>query len=142
VPLAAGLALTLLVRALRRRAAGFAAECLLLPRLSERDAMMASALRPSISNGRSGCWPCFPAALLWLLARRDGDPMLQWRRVIDPALLPHLIVGGARRARIRPGDWLLSPGTVVAAVAVAGRPGSASRRPSRMPGRRSRSCSR
>jgi len=60
-----------------------------------------------------------PAALLWLFERRDADPMLQWRRVIDPALLPHLIVGGDRQARIRPGDWLLLS-WLVAAIAVAG----------------------
>ncbi|KRE20877.1 hypothetical protein ASE66_06945 [Bosea sp. Root483D1] len=60
-----------------------------------------------------------PAALLWLIERRDADPMLQWRGVIDPALLPHLIVGDDRRARIRPGDWLLLA-WLVAAIAVAG----------------------
>ena len=60
-----------------------------------------------------------PAALLWLFERRDADPVLQWRRVIDPALLPHLIVGAERRTRIRPGDWLLLA-WLVAAVAVAG----------------------
>ncbi|SFD66668.1 Ca-activated chloride channel family protein [Bosea sp. CRIB-10] len=60
-----------------------------------------------------------PAALLWLLERRDADPLLQWRRVIDPVLLPHLIVGGDRQARIRPGDWLLLT-WLVAAIAVAG----------------------
>jgi Ca-activated chloride channel homolog len=60
-----------------------------------------------------------PAALLWLIERRDADPMLQWRRIIDPGLLPHLVVGGDRRARIRPGDWLLLA-WLLAAIAVAG----------------------
>lgn len=60
-----------------------------------------------------------PAALIWLIERRDADPTQPWRRVIDPALLPHLIVGGDRQARIRPGDWLFLA-WLLAAVAVAG----------------------
>lgn len=60
-----------------------------------------------------------PVAILWLLGRRSSDPVLQWRRVIDPALLPYLLRGNDRRTRIVPADWLFA-GSVVAAVAIAG----------------------
>lgn len=60
-----------------------------------------------------------PAAAIWLIERRASDATLQWRRVIDPALLAHLIVGDDRPSRIGPVDWLFG-GWVVAAVAVAG----------------------
>lgn len=60
-----------------------------------------------------------PVALLWLVERRDADPLQQWRRVIDPVLLSHLIVGSDQRARIRPGDWLFLA-WLLAAIAVAG----------------------
>ncbi len=60
-----------------------------------------------------------PAAILWRLARRSSDPVQQWRCVIDPALLPYLLTGNDRRARILPADWLFA-GCVVAAIAIAG----------------------
>lgn len=60
-----------------------------------------------------------PAAILWRLARRSFDPALQWRRVIDPALLPYLLTGDGRRARIGPADWLFA-GCIIAAIAIAG----------------------
>lgn len=60
-----------------------------------------------------------PAAILWWLARRSSDPALQWRRVIDPALLPYLLTGNDRRPRIGPVDWLLA-GCIFAAIAIAG----------------------
>lgn len=60
-----------------------------------------------------------PAALLWLAVRRSSDPVLQWRRVIDPGLLPYLLTGNDRRRRIVPADWLFA-GSIVAAIAVAG----------------------
>ena len=60
-----------------------------------------------------------PAAILWRLARRSSDPALQWRRVIDPALLPYLLTGDGRRARILPADWLFA-GCIIAAIAIAG----------------------
>lgn len=60
-----------------------------------------------------------PAAALWLLERRGSDPLLQWRRVIDPALLPHLIVGQDARPRIGLPDWLFLA-WAIAAIAVAG----------------------
>lgn len=60
-----------------------------------------------------------PAAILWRLARRSSDPALQWRGVIDPALLPYLLTGNDRRARIGPADWLFA-GCIIAAIAIAG----------------------
>lgn len=60
-----------------------------------------------------------PAVALWLIERRGSDALLQWRRVIDPALLPYLIDGDDQRARVRPADWLLCA-WVLAAIAVAG----------------------
>lgn len=60
-----------------------------------------------------------PAVALWLIERRGSDAMRQWRRVIDPALLPYLIDGEDQRARIRPADWLFGA-WVLAAIAVAG----------------------
>lgn len=60
-----------------------------------------------------------PAAGFWLLARRSSEPSLQWRRVIDPALLSYLLVGNEVRGRIIPADWL-SAGAVIATIAVAG----------------------
>ncbi|RDJ19679.1 VWA domain-containing protein [Bosea caraganae] len=60
-----------------------------------------------------------PAAALWLSERRGSDEMRRWRRVIDPELLQHLVVGAERRARITPADGLLIA-WALAAVAVAG----------------------
>lgn len=60
-----------------------------------------------------------PAAALWLIERRSSDRMQQWRRVIDPALLPHLIAGKDQRARIKPADWLFLS-WILATLAVAG----------------------
>ncbi|WP_248311746.1 VWA domain-containing protein [Bosea sp. ASV33] len=60
-----------------------------------------------------------PAIALWMLDRKGSDAMLKWRRVIDAALLPHLLVGGDGRSRGRPADWLLVA-LFVASVAVAG----------------------
>lgn len=60
-----------------------------------------------------------PATLLWLAVRRSSDSALQWRRVIDPELLAHLLTGDDRRARIVPADWL-SAGCALASVAIAG----------------------
>jgi Ca-activated chloride channel family protein len=60
-----------------------------------------------------------PAAAIWLIERRASDATMQWRRVIDPGLLAHLIVGDDRRSRIGPVDWLFG-GWIIAAVAVAG----------------------
>jgi len=60
-----------------------------------------------------------PAAALWLLERHGSDPLVQWRHVIDPALLPHLIDGNERRSRIGVPEWLAA-GLVLAILAVAG----------------------
>jgi len=60
-----------------------------------------------------------PAIALWMLERKGADAMLKWRRVIDAALLPHLLVGGDGRSRGRPADWLLVA-LFVASIAVAG----------------------
>jgi len=60
-----------------------------------------------------------PAIAVWLAWRRMGDPAWRWRGVIDPELLPHLIVGADRRARMGPVEWGLVA-SVITAVAVAG----------------------
>ncbi|UZF91463.1 VWA domain-containing protein [Bosea sp. NBC_00550] len=60
-----------------------------------------------------------PAAALWLIQRRHSDTLQQWRRVIDPALLSHLIVGTDQHRRVTPSDWLFL-GWIIAAIAVAG----------------------
>ena len=60
-----------------------------------------------------------PAAALWLIERRGSDALQQWRRVIDPALLPYLLVGADRHKRISPADWLLLA-WAIATLAVAG----------------------
>jgi Ca-activated chloride channel family protein len=60
-----------------------------------------------------------PAAVLWFLVRRSSGSAQRWRRVIDPVLLPHLLTGDDRRARIVPADWLFA-GSIVAAIAIAG----------------------
>lgn len=60
-----------------------------------------------------------PAVAMWLIERRGSDVELQWRRVIDPELLRHLLDGSERSKRIVPADWLLAA-LVLAALAVAG----------------------
>ncbi|MGO4171228.1 VWA domain-containing protein [Bosea sp. TAF32] len=60
-----------------------------------------------------------PAAALWLIERRSSDALQQWRRVIDPALLPYLLVGADRHQRITPSDWLFLA-WIIATLAVAG----------------------
>ena len=60
-----------------------------------------------------------PAIALWLLDRRSSDALLTWRRVIDPALLAHLVVGEDRRAIATPANALLV-GWILTAIAVAG----------------------
>lgn len=60
-----------------------------------------------------------PAAALWLIERRGSDATQQWRGIIDPALLPYLLVGADRHRRIAPSDWLFLA-WIVATAAVAG----------------------
>lgn len=60
-----------------------------------------------------------PAVALWLIERRSSDSLQQWRRVIDPALLPYLVVGTERSRRVTPSDWLFVA-WIIGAIAVAG----------------------
>jgi len=60
-----------------------------------------------------------PAIGVWLAWRHVGDPAWRWRGVIDPELLPHLIVGADRRARMGPVEWGLVA-SLISAIAVAG----------------------
>lgn len=60
-----------------------------------------------------------PAIALWLLDRQGSDALLRWRRVIDPALLAHLVVGEDRRAIVTPANAALV-GWILTAIAVAG----------------------
>lgn len=60
-----------------------------------------------------------PALAMWRVERRGSDVELQWRRVIDPELLRHLLDGSERRKRIVPADWLLAA-LILTALAVAG----------------------
>ncbi len=60
-----------------------------------------------------------PALLLWWAERRAGDSTNRWAKVIDPALLKHLVTGADTRRRIRPGDVALL-GWLVGIVALAG----------------------
>ncbi|KRE06736.1 hypothetical protein ASE63_23630 [Bosea sp. Root381] len=60
-----------------------------------------------------------PAIAFWLFERQASDASRQWRKVIDPALLPYLLVGEERRSRLRPVDWLLL-GWIAAIIAVSG----------------------
>jgi Ca-activated chloride channel family protein len=60
-----------------------------------------------------------PAIGLWLLERRGSDALRTWQRVIDPALLAHLVVGADRRAAVTPANALLLV-LGLTALAVAG----------------------
>lgn len=60
-----------------------------------------------------------PAVALWLVERRSADSLQQWRRVIDPALLPYLVIGTERQRRITPSDGL-ALAWVIGTIAVAG----------------------
>jgi len=60
-----------------------------------------------------------PIIALWFLDRRGSDATLQWRGVIDPELLPYLLVGREEGARIGPSDWLAGA-LILAVIAVAG----------------------
>jgi Ca-activated chloride channel family protein len=56
--------------------------------------------------------------LFWLAARPARD-LGDWRRVLDPELLPHLVLDPGRERRRRSGPWLAAL-WVVACVALAG----------------------
>lgn len=60
-----------------------------------------------------------PAFLLWWAERRSADSTYRWQKVIDPELLKHLVTGGERRRRIRPGDVALL-GWILGTIALAG----------------------
>ena len=60
-----------------------------------------------------------PALVLWALHRRFLDAADRWRRVIDPALLRHLLVGREKEAWITP-NTLLLVAWLLATLAVAG----------------------
>jgi Ca-activated chloride channel family protein len=60
-----------------------------------------------------------PAIPLWWAYRRQSDAARQWRGAIDPALLPHFLVGAPGERWLRPGDALLAA-WVLGALAVAG----------------------
>ena len=60
-----------------------------------------------------------PALIVWWGLWRGQDKMASWRQIMDSHLLPHLLVGEAKRARVRPIQLLLTV-WVVCAVALAG----------------------
>lgn len=60
-----------------------------------------------------------PAVGLWLLDRHGSNALRVWQRVIDPALLAHLVVGADRRAAVTPANALLLV-LGLTALAVAG----------------------
>jgi Ca-activated chloride channel family protein len=64
-------------------------------------------------------WSLIPIGLLWLGLWRRQDRVGEWKRAIDPHLLEHLLVGGARRRRLRPIHLVLIL-WVLCAVALAG----------------------
>ena len=51
-----------------------------------------------------------PALGLWWLQRREADTTARWRKVIDPALLRHLLIGGDRQRWLSPENLLLARG--------------------------------
>lgn len=60
-----------------------------------------------------------PAVFLWWQLRRHTDPRQMWRGVVAPHLLPHLLQGEEKTARIGPLEFILA-GWIVSALAVAG----------------------
>lgn len=60
-----------------------------------------------------------PAVALWWACHRASDTTRQWRQVIDPVLLKHLVVGDTSRRALRPHHLLLA-GIAVATLAAAG----------------------
>jgi Ca-activated chloride channel family protein len=61
-----------------------------------------------------------PAFLLWWLQRWRSDTTQRWRRVIDPELLPYLVVTPRRAASNATPSAMLLCGWALATVAVAG----------------------
>ena len=60
-----------------------------------------------------------PAVAFYVLNRRRQDVLRQWRGLIAPHLLPHLIEGDGRGPRLRP-ILLIVLATIIGAVAAAG----------------------
>jgi len=60
-----------------------------------------------------------PAIGLWWLQRLEADTTARWRRVIDPALLRHLTIGGDGRRWFGPEDVLLVA-WIIGILAIAG----------------------
>ncbi len=60
-----------------------------------------------------------PALLIWWALWRNQDGSASWRQIIDPHLLPHLLVGESKRRGMRPIQLLLVA-WMIAAVALAG----------------------
>ena len=60
-----------------------------------------------------------PAVAIYVLNRRRQDVLRQWRGLIAPHLLPHLIEGGGRGPRLRP-ILLVVLATIIGAAAAAG----------------------
>ena len=49
----------------------------------------------------------FPVFVVWWFLWRRQDPFARWQRVMDPHLLPHLVVGNESGRRLRPVHLLL-----------------------------------
>jgi Ca-activated chloride channel family protein len=60
-----------------------------------------------------------PAALVVWLVERDEDPLRPFKGLIAPHLLPHLVIGGRGRWRVRP-IHLTALGLFLASIALAG----------------------
>jgi Ca-activated chloride channel homolog len=60
-----------------------------------------------------------PALVLWWALWRRQDRVTSWRRIVDPHLLEHLLVGQRRRRRLRPIHVLLVT-WILAVVALTG----------------------
>jgi Ca-activated chloride channel family protein len=63
-------------------------------------------------------WALLPLALLILILGRGASEAGDWGKVVDPHLLPHLLVGAARRTQRWP-LLLLGTGWVLAVIALA-----------------------
>ncbi len=75
---------------------------------------------PELEWLRPGWLALVPLGLVVaVLARGGGDAAASWRRVVDPALLPHLLVGRARGAP-RGAAWLAAAALAAAGIALAG----------------------
>lgn len=64
-------------------------------------------------------WSFIPAVIVWWSLWRSQDRVDEWKRVIDPHLLEHLLVGEKQRGRLRPIHLTLML-WVLATVALAG----------------------